>query len=78
MNTDGFVPLSVYVSQDFKIQRSYFTCNVLITTLIHSLIRSLDCNLSCLVISGLKTQIEDIKHNLIIQNASHTLIVKTG
>lgn len=79
MNADSFVPLSMYVSlpQYLKILRSYFISNVLITTLIHSLIRSLDCNLSCLVVSETKTNIGDIKHNLIIRNAFHILLVKT-
>lgn len=80
MNADSFVPLSMYVSlaQCLKILSFYFISNVLITTLIHSLIRSLDCNLSCLVISQTKTNTGDIKHNLIIQNASHILLVKTS
>ena len=70
----------VYVSlaQYLKILRFYFICSVLITTLIHSLIRFLYCNFSYLVIWGPKTNIGDIKHNLIIWNPSHILMVTTG
>lgn len=70
----------VYVSlaQYLKILRPYFICNILITTLIHALVRSLDFNFSYLVISGTKTNIGDITHNLIIWNTSHIWIVKTG
>lgn len=74
----AMVCIYVSLAQYLKILRPYFICNILITTLIHSLVRSLDCNFSYLVIRGTKTNIGDIKHNLIIWNTSHILIVKTG
>lgn len=62
----AIVYMFVLLAQYLKTLRSCFCSNVIITILISSLFRSLNCNLSFLVISGTKTNIGYIKHNLII------------
>jgi hypothetical protein len=68
------VDIASSIAQNVEI---LFPFNVIITTLIRSLFRSLDYNLSDVVMSGTSTHMEYIKHNFIMQLVSHNVIVKT-